>query len=334
MPSRIQYLLLVSIVLFAASCAVPDIPIEGLQIDSDDADASPADLDSTVTDAADSNGVLEITEVSASGSLEWARGQSRSSVSDEAFALTETLERLHETAETAFESAPNFGYQRLPGSFRDTTPPRHDPIASGRGFEDVFRDREIRGGWSGATPEPKAGEAHATQAWLWLNGMHALCRNGFVYRPTDVRLSLASYSEFFPDWLVCGFPDQADRSWEKFANDLPMYAGDASLWKVKSFELIGLWRREEPVVFVAPPEKIDFDGAVHEQPVRQASEFEIQAVDRLRNSSELVSQETTNGKTIHLVGAIRAKQRCLACHETEENALLGAFTYEIARLEE
>jgi hypothetical protein len=64
-----------------------------------------------------------------------------------------------------------------------------------------------------------------------------------------------------------------------------------------------------------------------EAPVRPLDAFENGALERLREGEDLVYEETD--RSVHMVGAIRAVQQCLECHQTQRGALLGAFTYEL-----
>jgi hypothetical protein len=67
-----------------------------------------------------------------------------------------------------------------------------------------------------------------------------------------------------------------------------------------------------------------FDGS--KAPKRQLDEFELSALERIRNGADVVSQES--GKTLRILGSIKARKDCLSCHtQSKEGDMLGAFTY-------
>jgi hypothetical protein len=69
--------------------------------------------------------------------------------------------------------------------------------------------------------------------------------------------------------------------------------------------------------------------ALGKVPTRQPSEFETGAIEKLRGGEDLVIESRAD--TVKMVGSIRARQQCLGCHQTERGALLGAFSYDLAR---
>lgn len=59
-------------------------------------------------------------------------------------------------------------------------------------------------------------------------------------------------------------------------------------------------------------------------PVRDLKEFEKTALDQLRGGAHLVGEGNEN-----VVGPIYAQASCMACHDGDEGALLGAFSYKL-----
>ena len=115
------------------------------------------------------------------------------------------------------------------------------------------------------------------------------------------------------------------------------------IWNLKEMLLIGIVKHETPVVYlggageshnvvktrdtrppVPPPSEPRARGKA---PSRPTDAFESAALAELRKGTEL-SASTTPAET-RLVGAIRARADCIACHDGGVGALLGAFTYRL-----
>lgn len=79
-----------------------------------------------------------------------------------------------------------------------------------------------------------------------------------------------------------------------------------------------------------PPEQPRIETAP--APARKLDDFESKALAQLRESNELVVR--TSGTEMQLMGAIRAREKCLSCHECEVGTLLGAFTYRLTPAKE
>ena len=63
------------------------------------------------------------------------------------------------------------------------------------------------------------------------------------------------------------------------------------------------------------------------QPTRHLDPFETLGLYALREGRELYVEQTQS--EIRMLGAVRATQQCLACHEAQEADLLGAFSYRL-----
>jgi hypothetical protein len=61
---------------------------------------------------------------------------------------------------------------------------------------------------------------------------------------------------------------------------------------------------------------------------RPLDDFELLALERLKNGVDAVSRES--GNTLRVFGGIKARKDCLGCHQqNKEGDLLGAFTYKL-----
>jgi len=139
--------------------------------------------------------------------LEWDAIPGGTAIPNNVTALSGTLEHLHGTALIAFESAPNFSYQRMPPVIHASSPPRHVPLLAVKLNTLVEEDRV-----------PVVGEPGPTQAWLWLKQMTGLCAEGFVYQPSEIRLPrLGPKSPEPRHRFVCGYPESEERSFDEFA---------------------------------------------------------------------------------------------------------------------
>ena len=76
-------------------------------------------------------------------------------------------------------------------------------------------------------------------------------------------------------------------------------------------------------------EKLPSMAEARTAPVRPLDGFEQRSLARLVEGDDVVVHESTG--RLRLLGAIRAVQQCLACHEGPRGALLGAFSYRFAR---
>lgn len=103
--------------------------------------------------------------------------------------------------------------------------------------------------------------------------------------------------------------------------------GDAS-YTVVDLELIGLVRNDPPAAYVNEwglPSK----ERLAEARTRPLTAGEGTALDRIRAGEQVVFRADPEEPV--LIGSIRARKECLACHAgSEEGDLLGAFRYRLA----
>jgi hypothetical protein len=103
-------------------------------------------------------------------------------------------------------------------------------------------------------------------------------------------------------------------------------SGGSNRWEVQRLELIGLLSHDRPVVYVTEhlPDLEELGDAA----VRELDEFERTGLEQLRTDRDIVTAEQVT--SIRMLGAVRASQSCLECHQVQRGDLLGAFSYVIA----
>jgi len=75
-------------------------------------------------------------------------------------------------------------------------------------------------------------------------------------------------------------------------------------------------------------------GSIHSNipPTRTLNEFETETLKDLHAGAQL--QVKADGDTLRVIGAIRAMtNNCMTCHSVPEGHLMGAFTYELRRVD-
>lgn len=100
-------------------------------------------------------------------------------------------------------------------------------------------------------------------------------------------------------------------------------------WKANRIQLVSLLIHDEPRVYVSEnlPNMEELSGSDVE--TRALDDFEATALEKLQNGELLVNRASHN--RILMMGALRATENCLQCHDVKEDDLLGAFSYEFLR---
>jgi hypothetical protein len=96
-------------------------------------------------------------------------------------------------------------------------------------------------------------------------------------------------------------------------------------WETTRLELVGLLVYDEPVVYVT--EHLPRLEELQKAATRELDDFERQALDELQTEKDLVTDIGSN--KIRMLGALRAGNDCLECHNVPRGQLLGAFSYEL-----
>jgi len=101
---------------------------------------------------------------------------------------------------------------------------------------------------------------------------------------------------------------------------------------VKKVELIGLVKHPEPTAYVTsslPPQKAFFTNYMSQHvKTRALTTFETDALVELRSGRDDVLGAHDGFAAI--LGAVRAQEKCLKCHDGKAGNLLGAFSYSMA----
>jgi hypothetical protein len=92
--------------------------------------------------------------------------------------------------------------------------------------------------------------------------------------------------------------------------------------QTETFQLVSLLKHPEPRVYIISNPWM-WRGS--EETTRPLGEFEQFALKRLESGDELLV--SFKGDRTHALGAIRASDKCLKCHDGKRGDLLGAFTY-------
>ncbi len=270
--------------------------------------------------------------------------------------LNDVLNRLHATSVQAFESipAPIFGRERGPlfSLLNEDSPPKHQP--------DLTTKPTLSNGWSGRTQS----ELKADEAWLWLQLMFGITDRGFVYRGQDLQSDIVWKSVsggWNPDqrrfdWrgiadrslpaeereavrqMVVGYPVISHVKEDRFKtrkydvqlpSSSPITSSDR-IWRVRQMELVSLLKHDPPVAYKdRGPIWMDPETShiPKKRPTRSLNELEVASLEALTEGRDRVVAWNESEQRLQLLGAIRAKDQCLKCHEVKRGDLLGAFTY-------
>jgi hypothetical protein len=103
------------------------------------------------------------------------------------------------------------------------------------------------------------------------------------------------------------------------------------IWVVRNQDLMSVDGADGPAVYILDPHKLHELMREKKQvkgddaKKRKPTEFETAALKKLRNGDDVVLQ--SSAKEMNVLGAVRARNDCLTCHQVEVGSLLGAFTY-------
>lgn len=214
--------------------------------------------------------------------------------------LATVLNCLHLNTTRAFESSPRFGVGRggFGGGQFGQSPNRSEPMIA---KEDHQVDRKL---------------ASDRDDWLWLFKLHGITNRGFAYQSNGRRvvgMPNGLVSESFVDNL---FASQSPRE---------VQSGE-TIWEVAAVNLVGLLMHDHPVVYdknLIQASKQSLDR------FRDLDSLQAESLEALQDGAELSMLWNRGENHLQALGAIRAKDHCLRCHDVKRGDLLGAFSYRI-----
>jgi hypothetical protein len=256
-------------------------------------------------------------------------------------ALLNVLQHLEETTLRTFESAPKFGMGRAPLRppevvFERKPEVEHSPLPD----HDHFRpsrtlDYELHGKYSAYD-----------ESWMWFEQMRGLTSRGFVYRIRDRDNSrrrddlsqedeLRRYFELERSgFFVVSLPVQEEP--KSFFRRVGSLRGSAivdereRLWEVEKLQLVSLLKHDPPAIY--ENRRVMSNSEREDMLTRSLDQIESTSLNELRGKTDCVIAWNAEHDRIQMLGAIRAKAKCIKCHEVEEGHLLGAFTYWISEV--
>jgi len=98
-------------------------------------------------------------------------------------------------------------------------------------------------------------------------------------------------------------------------------------WTLNRMDLIGMLKFETPRAYVS--ENLPTMDELDEAPTRGLTAFELDALEQLKASGQEFVVNDQHGVTLSFIGALRASDMCMDCHQVKEGTLLGAFSYEL-----
>jgi hypothetical protein len=99
------------------------------------------------------------------------------------------------------------------------------------------------------------------------------------------------------------------------------------VWELVELQLVGLLMHDKPVAY---DKHLMRNESVQMPKTRELDTFEMESITNLRAGAERVMAWNDEEKCLQVLGAIRAKESCLKCHDAVKTGqLLGAFTYRI-----
>lgn len=280
---------------------------------------------------------------------------------DEARGLTKILSRLHTTTVRAFESVPFpfLGRWRSPTMtlLDEPLPPKHVPEVA---FVEAMSQSD-----GAAKTQTSPNEAWLWLQLMYGVTDRGFVYRSLDLRPDTVNRSQfpVNTQGIRPDWrgtadskltdkerkggdkMVVGFPtpvglDVSSREPNDYhialRSSTPMTSKDR-IWRIRQVELVSLLQHDLPVVYVDPGPPNDVSvvqnslrlvrSGQEEIPTRSLNEMEEASLEALMEGKDRVLAWNESEQRLQLLGAIRAKDACLKCHEVKRGDLLGAFTY-------
>jgi hypothetical protein len=192
--------------------------------------------------------------------------------------------------------------------------------------------------------------------------MYGVTDHGFVYRNRDLQSGTVQKSMEVGHWnsqnrkrdwrkvidsslspteqaaagqMVVGYPvishvkedRHKSRNYDvRLPSSIPTIPSDR-IWRVRQMELVSLLKHDPPVAY-EDRQPIMMNAPLREpRPTRSLNEMEVASLEALEDGKDRVFSWDSSEERLQMLGAIRAKDSCLKCHEVKRGDLLGAFTY-------
>ena len=101
---------------------------------------------------------------------------------------------------------------------------------------------------------------------------------------------------------------------------------NAGGWQIRTVELVGLMKHEQPVVYIS--KNLPRMDELVKAPTRPLDALEAHGLAKLVAGEDYYATNTPDG--LRMVGAIRSVEQCQKCHGGGQGDLLGAFSYRLA----
>lgn len=227
-----------------------------------------------------------------------------------ALTILKSLEDLHGSYLGHFVRSPGSGVGRMfsRDKYRnllfqptdESQPPTLPPPA----YDDPVHEKDFRDPWMNGKPSPGSAPGRDELGKFHLDGLVDFVNSGnFGY----IRNRNA----------VAGFKPHQFSSVPNLAQD--------NKWQLDTLELVSLLKHAEPMAYVS--RELPRMDKLREVPVRPLTDHERTMLDGLRRGEDL--QVLSIPDRIRMLGAIRAAEQCLQCHEVARGTLLGAFSYKL-----
>ena len=100
-------------------------------------------------------------------------------------------------------------------------------------------------------------------------------------------------------------------------------------WHINRIELVGMLLNDRPLVYIAQQGELPTMEDIGDRETRELSEFETRGLEAFADGHDTYISASLN--RIEMMGALRAADSCLQCHDVQRGEVLGAFSYDILR---
>lgn len=225
------------------------------------------------------------------------------------------LSKIHGSYVNRFASTPGFGVGRMPTS-SPLPLPDFDirTITLNEGKDQPAWPQSVQG-------EYRSWRSSSQSPWIYYPLKQERQIAGFDYHFAASKdfLNPETFGYVNQQREVAGFIEHA------FHNAPPSLQHDSRVWSLTGLKLVSLLQFDEPQVYQSEnlPRMDEISSMT--VPTRDLDSFEAGALKQLLDGDETVL--VTEGNQMRMLGALRARNQCMECHNVDHGELLGAFTY-------